>query len=54
MLYAIGTLCNRTPDSKSNDGTIAISWSGIKEANGFSGCWSTLSTGFSTSGQEGH
>lgn len=27
---------------------IAISWSGIREANGFSGCVDILSTGFSS------
>lgn len=36
MLYASGTLFRVTPDSNVNDGTMAMVWSGIKAAKGFS------------------
>jgi hypothetical protein len=38
VLYANGTFCNVTPDSSVKDGIMAMVWSGIKDANGFSGC----------------
>ncbi len=47
VLYAIGTLCRMTPDSRVNDGMTAMDCSGISLAKGFSGCVVTLSTGFS-------
>lgn len=46
-LYAIGTLRRVTPDSRVNEGTIAMCWSGMREAKGFSGWAEALSTGFS-------
>ncbi len=47
MLYATGTLRSVTPDSRVKEGTIAICWSGMREAKGFSDCAEALSTGFS-------
>lgn len=43
VLYANGTLCKVSPDSKVKDGMMAIVWSGIRDANGFSGCCCVLS-----------
>lgn len=36
VVYATGRFRRVTPDSRVNSGMIAISWSGIKAANGFS------------------
>lgn len=43
VLYANGILCKVSPDSKVKDGIIAIVWSGMRDANGFSGCCCVLS-----------
>lgn len=43
VLYASGTLRRVTPDSSVNEGIIAIDWSGMRLANGFSGCEEILS-----------
>jgi hypothetical protein len=43
VLYANGTLYSVTPDSRVNSGIIAICCSGIRLANGFSGCVCVLS-----------
>jgi hypothetical protein len=43
VLYAIGTLCNTPPDSRSICGIIANVWSGMSLLYGFSGCAVTLS-----------
>ena len=48
VVYATGTLCNSTPDSRVNEGTMAMCWSGMRVAKGFSGCRDVLSTGFSS------
>lgn len=42
VVYAKGTLLNVTPDSSVKDGIMANSWSGIRLANGFSGCCRVL------------
>lgn len=47
MVYAIGTLCSVTPDSRVKLGTMAIFWLGINDAKGFSGCVDVFSAGFS-------
>ena len=47
VLYASGTLCKVTPDSSVNDGIVAMVWSGIRDAKGFSGCWRVLSWTYS-------
>ena len=47
VLYARGIFCNVTPDSSVKEGMIAIVWSGIKAANGFSGCCCVLSYSYS-------
>lgn len=47
MVYATGTFWSVTPDSRVKVGTMAMCWSGIRDAKGFSGCAESLSTGFS-------
>ena len=47
VLYATGTFCSVSPDSRVNEGIIAMCWSGMSDANGFSGWLEALSTGFS-------
>jgi hypothetical protein len=47
VVYATGTLLRVTPDSSVKDGTIAISWSGMRAANGFSDCERVLSYRYS-------
>lgn len=47
VLYASGMLCKVTPDSRVNDGIMAIVWSGMRDAKGFSGCWRVLSWTYS-------
>lgn len=47
MLYASGTLRKVTPDSRVKDGIMAIVWSGIKDAKGFSSCCCVLSWTYS-------
>ena len=47
VVYATGTFRRVTPDSRVKAGMIAICWSGINEAKGFSGWLEVLSTGFS-------
>lgn len=47
VLYANGALYNVSPDSRVKDGTMAICWSGIRAAKGFSGCCCVLSWTYS-------
>lgn len=50
VVYATETFCRVTPDSRVKDGMIAISWSGIRVAKGFSGCDWILSCMYSATG----
>ena len=47
VLYARGTLRRVTPDSRVNEGIMAMFWSGINSENGFSGCFCVLSWTYS-------
>lgn len=47
VVYATGTFFKVTPDSRVKEGIMTISWSGIKAANGFSGCCCVLSWKYS-------
>lgn len=50
VLYASGTFSSVTPDSSMKEGIMAMVWSGIKAAKGFSGCWRVLSWTYSVNG----
>jgi len=50
VLYASGALYRVTPDSRVKDGIMAMVWSGMRAANGFSGCFCVLSWTYSATG----